>query len=176
MRFEEIVTRLTGISTPIFGISWNPPEAEIAIARRVVTFLEDRRVLYNPSELELPHYCVESVLQIREFLTEEISQLDPDRELTDSLRAMRASCRKFLDTVHDPEDRIIEYGAHRNHWASWVFNSALGELRGVFGVHIAKIAAQNGLEVEDQLASILPVEDAGFQVTTSAGRSLDAGK
>lgn len=160
MKFDEIIRRLTGISTPIFGVSWDPPEGEIAIARRVLTFLEDRRVLYNPSELEVPQHCVESVLQIREFLTEEIAQLDAERELTKSLRAMRASCRKFLDEVQDPGERIVRYGGHPNHWASWVFNAAIGELRGVFGIHVAKIAVQNGLEVEEQLASILPVEDA----------------
>jgi hypothetical protein len=37
-----------------------------------------------------------------------------------------------------------------------VFNGALGEMRGVFGIHIAKLAAQYGLDVEDDLASILP--------------------
>ncbi len=79
------------------------------------------------------------MLQIREFLTQEISRLDHGDELSDSLRAMRAACGKFLDTVHDPEDRIVRYGGHLNHWASWIFNAALGELSGVFGIHIGKI-------------------------------------
>lgn len=160
MKFEEITTRLTGISTPIFGISWNPPEHEISVARKVIAFLEDRRVLYNPAEMEVPQFCIESVLQIREFLTEKISTLDDDHEITKSIRAMRAACRKFLDTVHDP-DRIVKYGANLNHWASWRFNGAIGELRGVFGMHVAKIASQHGLDVEDQLAKIFPVEDTG---------------
>jgi hypothetical protein len=43
---------------------------------------------------------------------------------------------------------------------SWRFSLALAELRGAFGVPIARIAAQNGLEVEDDLARILPVSDA----------------
>ncbi|MGB8682457.1 MAG: hypothetical protein WCD12_06190 [Candidatus Binatus sp.] len=62
MKFKEVLTRLTGISSPVFGVSWNPPEAEIA----------------------------------------------------------------------------------------------LGEMRGIFGVHIATLAAQHGLDIEDDLASILP--------------------
>jgi hypothetical protein len=73
MKFAEIINRLTGISCPIFGISWNPPEAQRAIAQRVITFLADRRVPYNPSEMEVPHHCVESVLQIRTFLTKELA-------------------------------------------------------------------------------------------------------
>lgn len=36
------------------------------------------------------------------------------------------------------------------------FYSALGEMRGTFGVHLAKIAAEFKLDVEDRLAEILP--------------------
>ena len=43
--------------------------------------------------------------------------------------------------------------------ATWVFNSALGELRGVFGIHVARLAAAHGLDVEDDLAAILPGKD-----------------
>ncbi len=58
MRFKEILSRLTGISVPVFGVSWNPPEADGAVVKRVVAFLEDRRVLYAPSEMEVPEHCV----------------------------------------------------------------------------------------------------------------------
>jgi hypothetical protein len=69
MKSREIVSRITGLSVPVFGVQWNPPEAECVAARRVLAFLEDRRVLYVPSEMELPQHCVESVLRIREFRT-----------------------------------------------------------------------------------------------------------
>ena len=42
---------MTGLSCPIFGISWNPSEDETAIAARIIRYLEDRRVLFNPSEM-----------------------------------------------------------------------------------------------------------------------------
>lgn len=160
MRFREIIARVSGLSSPIFGVSWSPPEAEIAVARRVVSYLEDRRVLYNPSEMEVPEHCVESVLGIRRLLTAELGPLAPDAELAASLRAMRAACRKFLDTVGaGGRSEIVRFGAHRGHWASWEFNGALGELRGVIGVHVARIAAQHGLDVEDALAAILPAHE-----------------
>jgi hypothetical protein len=40
----KILSRLTGFSVPVFGVSWSPPEAERAVARRVIASLEDRRV------------------------------------------------------------------------------------------------------------------------------------
>lgn len=156
MKFREVVSRVTGLSVPVFGVQWNPPEAECVAARRVLAFLEDRRVLYVPSEMELPEHCVESVLRMREFLTVEIGKLQGAQELAQSLRAMRAACRKFLATFEADDRLIVHFGAHQRHHASWVFSGAVGELRGVFGVHIARLAASHGLDVEDELASILP--------------------
>ena len=46
MNFTDIRERLTGISCPFFGISWNPTEIDRTKANRIIRFLEDRRVLY----------------------------------------------------------------------------------------------------------------------------------
>jgi hypothetical protein len=157
--FADIAQRITGFSTPFFGVSWNPPELERTTARKVVTFLEDRRVLYVPSVMEEPWHCVESVLEIRRFLTSEVATLGEASELAASLRAMRAACRKFLNVVQDDDREIARFGGHQGHWASWVFNGALGELRGVFGLHLAAICTKYGIDVEEDLAAILPIGD-----------------
>jgi hypothetical protein len=160
VKFSEIANRLTGISTPLGGVSWQATETETAAARRVISFLEDRRVLYAPDELEVPAHCVHSVLDIRRFLTGELGKLDSGGDLTASLRAMRAACRKFLDRVGaDGDDRAVFYANRPGHWASWTFYSALGEMRGTFGVHLALIAAEFKLDIEDALAAILPACD-----------------
>lgn len=108
--------------------------------------------------MEVPEHCVHSVIEIRQHLSHELGPLEHEDELAKSLRAMRAACRKFLNTVQDGERGrdIIRYGHHHDHWASWKFNGALGEMRGVFGIHIAMLATEYGLDVEDELASILP--------------------
>lgn len=159
MKFKDITKRITGISTPIFGVSWNPENTERDIARQVITYLEDRRVLYTPSEMESPSHCVQSVLQIRQFLTSKIGKAPEETELTNSLRAMRAACRKFLNQTSNPNGDIIRFGSHVGHFASWEFNGAIGELRGVFGIHVAKIAVAYGIDIEEDLASIIPGED-----------------
>ncbi len=152
MKFDEIKSRITGLSCPIFGVSWNPPESERAIARRVIAFLENRRVLFSPFEWEVPDHCAQSVIEMRHFLTHELLAIDANKEIAQSLRAMRAACRKFLDD--DPW-----HGSPRGHPSRWMLESALGELRGVFGIHVARLAAQYGLDVEDDLAAILPSAD-----------------
>ena len=156
MKFSEIANRLTGISTPVGGVSWQPGELEISAARRVIASLEDRRVLYEPGRMEVPEHCVKSVLEIRQFLSTELGKLDGKSELAASLSAMRAACHKFLNSVgKDGREGILHANEH-GHYSSWTFYGALGELRGTFGVHIAKTAAQFHLDIEEDLARILP--------------------
>lgn len=160
LNFSDIKSRLIGISCPFFGVSWNPPEQERTVARRIIRFLEDRRVLYSPSSLEIPHDCVESVFKVREYLTKELQGLSEDSNLFEYTKAMRIACRKFLDRTHHSEREIVKFANNERHYASWVFFSALGEMRGTFGNMIAQMAAAYGIDIEDDLATILPDADA----------------
>ena len=55
LSFNDIKERLTGISCPFFGISWNPPESDRKIAHKVIRFLEDKRVLiFESNAYSLP--------------------------------------------------------------------------------------------------------------------------
>jgi len=112
--FQEIVSTITGFSTPVFGIQWEPPNKEREIAKSVVTFLEDRRVLYNPTELELPRHCMSSVLEIRHFLTEKMNDLDQNGELAKNVRTMRAACRKFLDSAQRLDVQHFSHGSYQS--------------------------------------------------------------
>ena len=58
-------TQKPGDSTPLGGVSWQSSDLEVsAVSRRVIAFLEDRRVLYAPDELEVNSHCVHSILEI----------------------------------------------------------------------------------------------------------------
>jgi hypothetical protein len=98
-RAKDYASRLTGISTPLFGASWQPTVSEREIAEEVIDRLEDRRVLYNPSEAETPLYCAQSVLQIRQILTDALGTARGKGLLVERLSAMRAACRHFLDRM-----------------------------------------------------------------------------
>ncbi|PSH02712.1 MAG: hypothetical protein CXZ00_16000 [Acidobacteria bacterium] len=129
MKFSEIPNRLTGSSTPFGGESWKAAEMEIAVAQRVIALLEDRRVLYAPEEMEVASHCVQSVIEIRHHLLDELGKLDSGSDLAASLRAMRADCRKFLERVGTDGREGIH---HANVWGfhNWTFGRALGKLRG----------------------------------------------
>jgi hypothetical protein len=100
-----------------------------------------------------------SVIEIRRFLTAELGDLT-DGDLASRLSAMRTACRKFLDALSYPDGRTmsIPQGMFHGGYPEWVFSTALGELRGVLGILIAEIAAQYHLDVEGELATILPAD------------------
>lgn len=151
---RRLARSFTGFSTPIFGVSWNPPKDRQELVRRLVAFLEDRRALYQPYEIEHGSWVAESILEIRRELTKTIQECPQEPELLEPLRAMRAACRKYLDEA-DPRERRI----HRPYGGELLFASALGELRGVFGLHLARLCLAYGVEVENELASIFPAAD-----------------
>ena len=148
LKYQEIASRLNGIQIPIFGVQWAPTEPDRKVVRDVLTVLEDRRVLYNPCAWELESEVNESVLRIREVLTEAIQRLGQDSKATPAMRAMRAACREYLD-------------GSRHHF-SHDLSIGLGRLRALFGLQIAFLAIQYGIDLEDDLASIIPPELAGL--------------
>jgi hypothetical protein len=111
MKFDELKERLTGISCPFFGISWNPPQAERTIARRIIRFLEDRRVFFAPYHWEVFDHCVHSVLEIRKYLTEELQNIPEESNLLSYAKAMCIACRTFLDHTQQYNEET-----HRGHW------------------------------------------------------------
>lgn len=144
MRFKQVLSRMRGLSLGLTGVgaSWVPPKAEVDIAQEVITFLEDRRVLFNDFAYEIESECIDSSLKIRDFLTNVLRDMANEPGLAQHLRALRAACRRFNDFPRG------------HHGPS--FYVALGELRATFGVHLGLIAAKYGLGLEGDLARILP--------------------
>jgi len=160
MTFKELASRITGVSFPVFGISWNPPKPDIEVAKNVITYLEDKRVLYNPYALEVPTDCMESVISMRKYLTEQLILVNKVSELNDILKAMRNACRKFLDMtnrLHFLRKPVQnKYYSKLENWEEMFFFSGIGELRGTMGILIAKILIMYGIDCEDNLLKIIP--------------------
>jgi hypothetical protein len=159
MKFKDIARRVTGLSCPIFGIEWNPPLPESETARKVIVYLEDKRVLYNPYEMESPSHCMESVIQMREYLTSSIADLSAASKLSETLRGMRASCRRFLDKTQaewyfdKKKGRIEKLGMS----GEIKFYNDMGVFRGEMGVFIVHILIMYGIDCESDLLKIVPL-------------------
>jgi len=158
IKVSELARRITGFSVPGFGLQWSPPEDERKTVRALLTYLEDRRVLYTPENLEVMGEVEQSVLTIRQRCTEALSQLPEQSPAVACVRMIRAACRTFLGQPRADFRNLYprDFGLDR-HGAG--FFTALGELRARIGVQIAILAVRYEIELEAELASIVPLED-----------------
>lgn len=155
--------RATGAGVGPVAIGGEYVATERATAERLLHFLADRRVLFAPFEIEDPNHCVQSVLEIRKFLTELLMDWPQDTALRQHVMSVRAACREFIDSVSGSSTE-----APRSLWrpshshvpfdpgSPGVWLDALGRFRTHVGYHVAAVMQAYDLMVEDQLGVILP--------------------
>jgi hypothetical protein len=151
LKGRELVARLTGIQTPIGGVDWQPPLEEQNQAREILTYLAEQQVLCDRYEAAIGSLIVQYIIDLRGRLRSEIEELPTNTVLREGLHVMHAACRRFLE-----ENRSPRSGYGPPYEAQ--LHSTLGELRALFGIHIARIACAYDLEVASQVVGILPPE------------------
>ncbi len=155
MKFERIYKNITGLSCPIFGIQWTAPPIETDEAKNIVLFLEDRRVLFNPANMEDAGHCAQSVLEIRSELTKGLQALPSDSNLAKSLKRMRKACQEFSDKLGHPKFSQFDHPVQTS-----MLERELFKLREKSGASVAEMAVAYGLDIDDGLASIIPFNNA----------------
>jgi len=148
---RELAARLIGIRTPIGGIDWEPSPGERKRAKRVLRHLAEQRALWDPYDMAIGSFVTQSIVDLRGQLRSDLDGLPTNSVLQEGLRAMHAACRMFLEENQSPRSG---YGSPYEAQ----LHSTLGELRALFGIHIARIACAYDLEVDTHLKGILPPE------------------
>ena len=147
--------RVTGISTPFGGMQWSDPgPSDTETVRQFMLFLEDRRVLFNAMNLEVPEQVDRSINEIRKQCTTTMQSLAAKAFAVLPIRAIRAAGQRF----HDDRNEEFRFFDRREfgHGASPGFFTALGAYRAAVGYHIAVLAAHYDIAVEGDLARVLP--------------------
>jgi hypothetical protein len=151
LKGRALVARLTGIGTPIGGIDWQPAPEERERARQVLAYLAEQQALWDPYDVAISAFVTQSIVDLRGQLRSDLDGLAHNSVLREGLQAMHAACRKFLEENQSPRSG---YGPPYE----GQLHSTLGELRALFGIHIARIACAYDLEVDTHLEGILPPE------------------
>lgn len=99
-------------------------EGERQLIFALLTFLDGRRVLFDPWTLEDPERVADSVLKVRDRIDEDLASLEPDAKAVGSLRAIRAACLHYLTQVPRPEDAA-------EHWPGAINNLRGGISKGI---------------------------------------------
>jgi hypothetical protein len=163
IKSESLARRLAGVSAFGFGVSWKAGESEREMVRGVITLLEDRRALFVETDLNILRHVQRSMETIRHALTDGLAKLPESSPAATSFRAMRAVCREMMDQPRSSLiDRYVESKGNvpvdQLDEIDLAYAEKLGKLRVVFGQHLAMIAYQYDVEIEEGLASILPPE------------------
>lgn len=156
----SMARRITGISTPLGGMQWaDPGPSEKDIVRAFLVFLEDRRVLYNSMQLEVPQQVERSVHEIREECTRNLQRLGVNAFATIPIRTIREESRRYHDNCNEAFHNMVhdwDPDRHdRNRFGPGFF-TALGSYRATVGYQVALLAAHYDIDVEGDLASVIP--------------------
>lgn len=113
--WQHIAKHITGISISAagfgVGVTWKPTTPEEDEAKRLLFYLEDRRVLYNDFMIESDLGAKSSVKEMREDLGHMLQEkkIDPDSHLAKIAREMQAACRAFVDVAERQRPRSRAY-------------------------------------------------------------------
>jgi hypothetical protein len=149
--------QLTSLSLWGIGVAWKVEPGDAAHAQAVISELENRAVLWGARNPGDEKYCLESVMKIREFLNNLLTKpgLIHGSSLRRSLGAMRAACLQFRTDGGNDGINFTQPGSG----PVQAFSLALGELRSRFGTQVELLAYHYNLEVDENLAKILPPRD-----------------
>lgn len=125
--------------------------ADVTVARNLIRELEDKRVLYRPEEVEGHQYCVTSVDRMRNLLTDAMQKTRPNTPLGKASARLRRASRHFCDIIGSPRFDELSHPIKKS-----VLGRELVKLREAAGLAIAEVSIAYGLDVEDELASIIP--------------------
>lgn len=138
---RSLLRRINGLS--LWGAQWTngaDPRQEI---KALFDELAQRRVLFAPHSWEVPHETITSVLEIRRYVVEAMKKLRSGSDTHKLLGVMASACLAYLDKRDIEHDRFA-------------LETALTELRIVFGACLLVLSDNYALSLEGPIARILP--------------------
>jgi hypothetical protein len=131
-------------------------DSEQKLAEQVVTYLENKGILFVSVCYEHPSDCHNSASEVRDDLTELMREMDRDTVVFNCTDRIRLRCASFMREL----ERL---GAHRTHYSSELstiqevqFKQLITSLREDCSQPIAEISAAFHVVVRGDLAAILP--------------------
>lgn len=134
-----------------------PTTIEIDLSKQLIDFFEDRRIIYDLYEMEVPRHGMNSVLNIRSELTRIRKQLGQTSSLYLRIEQMQTACKKFFSELSLIDLDNLRYDHNNPDWIKFV--TTLSELRKILGIHIAELSNKHQIQLSDGLKSIIPISD-----------------
>lgn len=162
---------MTGIKLPGgVGVTWEYEKDEKLIASTLLTFLENKRILFHPYVDRCPGNAIISVLELRKRIQSDMEQLDRNTYLHKTLSLMRNSINLFLEYASANCESVTSCKDCRVRKTGCL--KGLIEFRKEMGRCIAGICISFDLDVEEQLATIMPLNVDNKLLKTRPGMDI----
>ncbi len=136
--------RITGIDTPIGGISWEYTDSEKKGVQQLFDYLETKRLLINPIEMEKKDWCILSAIEIKQKINEINIKFDFKNDTKLITKAMIDACNTFLDDLQNVKNSGIIYKGNGD-WEDIVFSKAMKKFRKQFKDSIVCLSNNFGI-------------------------------
>ena len=125
---------LNGISTPFGGISWSKTNSVKDTFTSLLIYLESKRILVNPIEMEKKEWCIESVLEMKKQLALITERAAFKKDDLSVIRNMIEACNRYLDTVTvlNLPSIIFKSNETEGTWEDLNFDRAMKQFRETF--------------------------------------------
>lgn len=128
--------KITGVSTPFGGISWEYNENEKSAIRKLFIFLESKRLLVDPISMEFPDQCAQSAIEIKHFIVELLIGSPFSSETEKCLSSMINECNDYLNGLNSRKRNHIIYKNQNGDWCDDNFSIIMKEFRSIFRENI----------------------------------------
>ena len=132
--------KLNGISVPIGGISWEYTESGQKGIQEMFYYLESKRLLINPKEMENKEWSEKSAIEIKNKLVDILSRYKYDQNIITIIKQMVDACNEFLDNMQRVEVRGILYKNLQSDWEDLEYGVAMKKFRKIFLDNIKLLA------------------------------------
>lgn len=146
--------QVTGVGFAGFSLSWDYVEKNRDVVRRVLTNLEDKRVLMGERHLEDYEHCRLSADKIRQLLNLEIPNVAEGGKVEESFKKMRKSARDFIDAAGVMSANFFADDEH--------FNACLTAFKITVGREVDWLRRAFNIDLEPDFLHSLPEQDLSF--------------
>lgn len=143
--------RINGFSSPVGGFSWEYTEDEKTQIQKLFYFLESKRLLVTPIDMEVTDECAISALDIKNFITGLLCEFQFSKFSELRLKRLCAVCNDFLDKLNQLRTPHFIYKNNHGDWADNNFSIAMKDFRNIFRENIISLEENYGLSFDKHI-------------------------
>jgi len=157
---SDFFKRLSGISTPIGGISWEPSQDERQIVYRLVQKLGDRRLIHDFHHRFEYYAVIKSLEKMRDSITDALGTLSPESKsikLIENIRKVLHLFQTLIESEYSVETNILR---DKSFEPVPTHNTleALFAMQKVIGTHLLLISQIYKFELDETLKHKFPIK------------------